>query len=276
MFESASGGTVFLDEIGELPAGAQSALLRVLETGRISRVGSTSEIVVDVRIVAATHRNLERMVEEGLFRARPPASPQRLHALVAAAARARRGILPLAELFLLRCLRDAPHGPSNLSEAARKCLEAYAWPGNVRELRNVIERGFILAEGDSIGELELPEKLRLSSRTLQVPESGISATPSVTTQPLVQNVRARLAEQEREAIRQALLNAGGNRRRAAEELAIPLRTLERRIKQYELTQKVALISPPLPWERGRRSCARWSGTRRRRPYSCPSCSWLPG
>src|SRR5207237_5928998 len=147
IFEQADGGTVLLDEIGELAASAQAALLRVLETKKVTRVGGDKEIDVDVRVIAATHRDLEAMVEAGRFRQdllfrlntmtlRIPPLRERVDE-----------IRPLAERFLKDAARHNGSAVRAIDPEALAALEAYSWPGNVRELRNVIERAVVLAEG---------------------------------------------------------------------------------------------------------------------------------
>jgi transcriptional regulator with GAF, ATPase, and Fis domain len=149
-FERAHGGTLFLDEVGELTADAQVKLLRVLQEGRFERVGGTEGIEVDVRVVAATHRDLERMVRQGAFREdlwyRLNVLPVRIPPL-----RARRGDVPsLVQHFVLRRSREFGRRPPAVSSETMKRLVAYDWPGNVRELQNVVERALLLSPGDEL------------------------------------------------------------------------------------------------------------------------------
>jgi DNA-binding NtrC family response regulator len=132
IFEQAQGGTVFLDEVGELSAQAQAALLRVLETRRLVRVGGNREIEVDVRVVAATHRDLSAMVRAGTFREDLMFRLDALTLRVPPLRERKEEIAPLAELFLARASEQWGTGTKRLSEDARESLEAYAWPGNVR------------------------------------------------------------------------------------------------------------------------------------------------
>jgi transcriptional regulator with PAS, ATPase and Fis domain len=216
VFERAHGGTLFLDEIGELDPGLQAKLLRVLQERSFERVGGGKPIEVDVRIIAATNRDLYASVNEGRFRAdlyfRLSTFPIEIPPL-----RERPGdIDALAQHFLEQASRRVDKPGLRLGEEARYILRAHSWPGNVRELENAIEHAVILAD-----EIVLPEHLPVASRlhTLKAAPSG----------PL--NMR----DLERRAIEQALKRHGGNRTHAARELGISLRTLQYRLKDYNLT-----------------------------------------
>jgi len=212
-FEQASGGTLLLDEVGELPAQAQVKLLRVLEGRRITRVGEGRERPVDVRVIAATHRHLQELVESGEFRQdlyyRLSVFPLDIPAL-----RERpRDIVPLARMSLARM----GEGHRALSPEVERALEAYDWPGNVRELRNVIERALIMAGPDPIE----PHHVNLR------PAAG----------PRDEDRALDLKDLERQAILDALDAEGGNRRLAADRLGIALRTLQYKLKSYGMTSK---------------------------------------
>jgi DNA-binding NtrC family response regulator len=221
MFEEARGGTLLLDEVGELAPAAQAALLRVLETSKVTRVGGQREIDVDVRVVAATHRDLERMAESGAFRF------DLLHRLNAVTVtmpplrERREDIAPLVLHFLARASEEwGAHAPT-IDPAALALLEKYDWPGNVRELRNVVARAVAIAETDRITVADLPERLReghgSAARTEPPPpERGV-------------DLRDHLRRVERDLIAGALERAQGNQRKAAELLNLPLRTFERRL-----------------------------------------------
>jgi DNA-binding NtrC family response regulator len=240
VFEEADGGTVFLDEIGELAPSAQAALLRVLETGHFARVGSPREIAVDVRVVAATHRDLEALRDAGQFRADLyyrlgvvviPLPPLRERA---------DDIEPLARRFLERAGGQARH----LTPDALACLRAYAWPGNVRELRNTLERAAILAPGSEIREEDLPARVRAAvSAPAPSPASVPSALPppppSVARPTLIPpagdaadlgEIRAKMAEYEAQRILETLEATGWNRSEAARRLGMPIRTLSHKVK----------------------------------------------
>ena len=155
LIEAAHRSTLFLDEIGELPLAAQSRLLRVLQEGEIRRVGSTERKYVDVRLIAATHRNLLDMVGKGIFR---EDLYYRLNVieLHCPALRARdRDILLLAEAFLKRAAHQMGRGQLSFSEAARELIQTHSWPGNVRELQNAIERAVVLSDGPAVEPADL-------------------------------------------------------------------------------------------------------------------------
>ena len=226
VFEAASGGTILLDEIGELPPSAQAALLRVLETGRLTRVGSTREIPIDVRVLAATHRDLVDMAERGEFRRD---LLYRLNAMTVPipALRERRGdIAPLARHFLERATAGTPSPVVSIGGDAEVLLLAHDWPGNVRELRNAIERAAVIARSDQVDVDDLPEAVRRLVR----PGARPTADPGPAASPAREGLRARVRRYEAELIVDALNRAQGHRGRAAAELGIPLRTLSHKIQ----------------------------------------------
>ena len=236
VFEAASGGTVFLDEIGELPPPAQAALLRVLETKRITRVGSTREIEVDVRIVAATHRDLWAMSERGELR-------QDLYFRLNVAALSipplrerREDIAALAALFLKRANEQNGASVRGIDEAAIAVLEGYPWPGNVRELRNAIDRAVVLAGGPVLTIEDLPERVRaasIASGEGPAPASerrGAGAGAAVPAGP--GGLKERLAQVEEQMLLEALRASGYRQAEAAKQLLLPLRTLQYKLKQY--------------------------------------------
>jgi two-component system NtrC family response regulator len=222
--EMADGGTLFLDEIGELPLEAQVKLLRLIQQGELERVGATAPKIINVRIVAATHRNLAAMVEDGTFREdlfyRLAVVPLYLPPL----RERREDIAEIAE-FLFRKAKEK-HGMMTLriAPALMARLSAHRWPGNVRELENVIERMIVLSNGDAITEDDLPQELRgsatasgPSSFLLDLPEEGIS-----------------LEAVERELLLRALERFNGNQTQAARYLDISRRTLIYRMEKHGL------------------------------------------
>jgi two-component system response regulator AtoC len=219
----ADGGTLFLDEIGELPLGLQVKLLRFLEEEEIRRVGDTRSQKVDVRVVAATARDLARAVKEGQFREdlfyRLNVLPLRLPAL-----RDRPDdVLPLVEHFLSRYRRLRPDAPlRGVSPAALEVLRAHRWPGNVRELEHVVERAVILADGPLIEEQDLPDEVRVAP--------GAPAAAPAPGRDL--SVKRAFRVLEAQYIRAALERTGGNRTRAAELLDLSYRALLYKIKEY--------------------------------------------
>jgi transcriptional regulator with GAF, ATPase, and Fis domain len=220
-FELADGGTLFLDEIGDLPAGAQVKLLRVLQEHEFHRVGGASTVRVDVRLIAATHRELEAEVRAGRFREdlffRVHVVPIRLPPL-----RERpEDVEPLARLFLERFARELGQAPRALSPEALERLRAYRWPGNVREMENLMERLLVLGEGGPIRAHELPE---ITPQTDPSPPAG----PAPAAQGLS------LWDQERRLLADALERAGGNQSQAARLMGISREQLRTRMKRYGL------------------------------------------
>jgi transcriptional regulator with GAF, ATPase, and Fis domain len=205
-FELAERGTLFLDEIGEMPVGVQGKVLRVLEDRSFERVGGGRTLRADVRLVAATNRDLAAMVDAGEFRAdlffRLNVFPIELPPL-----RERASDIPLLARHLLLEIarRHRVEPPPRIEEAALELLAGEPWPGNVRELANVLERAVILAEGPSLGAADLRPLLR----------------------PLA-------APGERERLKGALVEAEGDKRQAAEMLGMSYRTLLRKVKEHDL------------------------------------------
>ncbi len=231
IFEEANGGTLLLDEVGELPLPAQAALLRSIETSRVTRVGSHREIEFDVRIVSATHRDLDAMTDCGTFRL------DLLHRLCVVAIELsplrerREEIAPLARHFLAR-----QEGPCDFDPAVLTRLEAYDWPGNVRELCNVIARAAALARGSCIELGDLPAALRAPSASSMFcsraePRASTSGLVAVAQASAARgDLKQHLRAVEHEALRRALAQSGGNQRHAAALLGLPLRTFERRLQ----------------------------------------------
>ena len=220
LLETADGGTVFLDEIGELPLSIQVKLLRVIEERKVLRVGGLSPLPIDVRFVAATNRNLDAEVARGAFR-------QDLYyrlngiSLVIPPLRERAGeIVPLALQFMRDASAQGGRAAPRLSVAAEATLRACAWPGNIRELRNVCERAVLLCPGDVIE----PEHLELSP---EAPEAAAPAPP----RPVALSPDA---QRQREEIVDALARCAGNQSRAAKLLGISRKTLVARLDTFGL------------------------------------------
>jgi len=225
LFEQAAGGTVFLDEVGELPAPAQAALLRVLETRCVVRVGTTEERPVDVRVVAATHRDLEAMAKRGDFRLDLFYRLNGVLLEVPPLRDRREEILPLAEHFLREASAASGAGVTTIDPGAGRRLRDHSWPGNVRELRNVIERAVVLASSDAIEPGDLPDELR----------RGLSSPPPAEQPDL--KFKDRIKQYELELIVDALERSEGNQTAAAKLLGMPLRTLVHKIKSYGIKKK---------------------------------------
>jgi DNA-binding NtrC family response regulator len=224
LFERASGGTVFLDEITEMPVELQVKLLRVLESGSLTRVGGETQIPMNVRLIAASNRRPEEAIEakklrEDLFY-RINVFPIPLPPL-----RERdEDALMLADAFLAQ-LNATDETNKELSARARERIRAYPWPGNVRELRNELQRAFIL--GDRTIDLE---DLAARPRPATAPATAVRPAP---TQPF--DVTGSLGEAERQHILATLENCGGDKRKAAEILGISLKTLYNRLHLYQAT-----------------------------------------
>ncbi len=220
--ELAQRGTFFLDEVGELAPALQAKLLRVIQERSFERVGGTQTMQADVRWVAATNRDLAKMVQDGSFREdlyhRVAVFPVRLPPL-----RDRAADIPaLAQALLHRVAASLGRPHVQLADEAVTALVAAPWPGNVRELANTLERAAILADGDRIE----PQHLVMPG----TPLSTLAPAPAPTSPGPART----LAQLEREAIVQALDRCDGNRRRAAEELGIGVRTLYDKLKRYDL------------------------------------------
>ncbi len=222
--ELADGGSFFLDEVGELRPSLQAKLLRVIEERTFERLGGSQSIEVDVRWIAATHRDLRAMVREGTFREdlyhRLAVFPIKLPPL----RERREDIVPLAEALLLDLHAAAGRKPPRLDEALAQKLREAPWPGNVRELRNALERAMILADGERLGV----EHLWLEEN------EELAAPRNTETTETTAGKGGSLADLERATIEQTLAKVGGNRRAAAQALGIGLRTLYEKLKRYQL------------------------------------------
>jgi len=220
LFELADGGTMLLDEIGDMKPALQAKLLRVLEAREFQRVGGTKPITVDVRVIAATNRNLEEAVERGEFRQDLYYRLKVISLRMPALREQREDIPLLARHYLQQFAEEYGRPTKQLTPEAAKVLQDNDWPGNVRELRNVIERLIILEHADEIRPEHLPAELRLrikpSGRSfIQLPPDGVA-----------------LVDVERELVRQAMERAAGSQSQAAELLGIERDALRRRLIKY--------------------------------------------
>jgi DNA-binding NtrC family response regulator len=216
-FEHASGGTLFLDEITEMPADMQVRLLRVLESGRFTRVGGDSEVGVDVRLIAATNRDLESAVRDRTLRAdlmyRLAVFPIRVPPL-----RERAGDVELLARHFLATLNIASGLSKVFSRDAMEMIRSYSWPGNVRELKNVVQRAYILCPQTLVLDETMPHyRLR---------------KPTVCEGHLNFFIGMPLADAQRQTILATLKHYGGNKRLTAEALGVSLKTLYNRLKEY--------------------------------------------
>jgi len=217
---------LFLDEIGELTLEAQVKFLRVIEEGTFSRVGSNMPIAVDVRVMAATNRDLATMVEEGKFREDLYWRLNVLSLNVSALRQRKEDIPILVDYFLERYATPLGIEQAAVSDKAMELLMAYDWPGNVRELQNCIYSAMTIASGPTIEPADLPRRIYLDSEPSEV-TSVISGRIS-----LAETAAQATAKAEQEAINKALLETGGNREKAADLLGIGRKTLYRKLRQY--------------------------------------------
>ena len=230
-FEAAHQGSIFLDEIGDLPMSTQVKLLRVLEEKRIEKVGDQRSISVDVRVITATNRDLEKMLLEGDFREdlyfRINVFPIQCPSL----AERKEDVPQLIRNLITANNEKTGKNINGISQEAMEHLMAYPWPGNVRELRNVIEYAFVLAQGHTLELRDLPQKVHLSAAQ---PGDGIEALDSRT--PSGQ-------QDELDRLLEALHKSGGNKTRAAAMLGVSRVTVWKRMKRYGLAPETGKPSP---------------------------------
>ncbi|MHB0706312.1 sigma-54 interaction domain-containing protein [Roseomonas mucosa] len=247
-FEQADGGTLLLDEIGEMDVRLQAKILRVLQEREVDRLGGTAPVKVDVRILAATNRDLGAEVRAGRFR-EDLLFRLRVVSLRLPALRDRAGdILPIAEHYAARYAEanGLPHRP--FAPQARAMLLSHPWPGNVRELENAVHRAVLLAEGDEIG----PMAIELDQPLPSVPEPATAAETvpqPATPAGIVALVGRRVEDVERDLILETLGHCLGNRTRAAEILGISIRTLRNKLHEYRAAGASVPAAPgqaPLP------------------------------
>ncbi len=231
-FEEADGGTLFLDEIGEIDPPTQIKLLRAIGERTIQKVGSTKPIEVDVRLVTATNKNLESMVQSGDFREdlfyrlnvitinMPPLRDRK------------EDIVLLADAFLKEFAEENAKPVKGLTNEALGCLMEYDWPGNVRELRTAIEHGVVLSQAEKITVRHLPQRVR-GERNSSLASFGGKAVGNLSSNG-GSNTDLNLAKMEEQFIRMALDRTNGNRTEAAELLGLSRRTLQRRLKEMGL------------------------------------------
>ncbi len=224
-FEEADGGTIFLDEIGEIDIPTQIKLLRVLSERTIERVGSNKSMMVDVRIIAATNRRLADMVEEGTFRLD---LYQRLHVIeiqLPALRDRQEDIVLMAHAFLSELCADNKKEMKSLSRDALDILRMYSWPGNVRQLRTAIEYAVVMSNSQEIAAQDLPEYLSRAA----LPQASETSSKSFPDNKLDQTPSFNLEWLEKSTILQALKYAEGNRTLAAQLLGLSRRTLQRKL-----------------------------------------------
>ncbi len=231
--EQADGGTLFLDEIGEIDAATQVKLLRVLSERTIERVGSNAPIKVDVRVVAATNKNLKQLVANGTFREDLYFRLNVVKVVMPPLRGRREDIVLLANSFLSEFAKENERPIKPLSDAALGLLLKYDWPGNVRELRTAIEHGVVMSNDPVVEARHLPEFLHFPTTTLALPmPTGNDA--AISKMALAGPTDFNLHALEMHTIRAALTLAAGNRTRAADLLGLSRRTLQRKLKDLGL------------------------------------------
>jgi DNA-binding NtrC family response regulator len=224
--ELADGGTLLLDEIGDMSLGSQAKLLRFLEDSRFKRLGGTTDIPVNVRVIAATNQRLDRAVEEGKFRSDLYYRLKVVDLYIPPLRERPDDCAPLALYFTEQLARDLKREPPTLTPDAIRLLEAYSWPGNVRELRNVLERALILEDTLKIR----PEHLPMEIRSAALPPGGVEQLVQIPAEGL------RMEDVERNVIEQALTRTGGNVAHAARLLDLSRDTLRYRMKKHHLAK----------------------------------------
>ena len=215
-FEQANGGTLFLDEIGNIPLHLQAKLLRAIQNKTITRVGDTKAIPVDIRLICATNKDIEKMVSEGTFREDLYYRINTMHLRLPALRERTDEIVPLAEMFIAKYAERYRRAVSGLTEDARRQLESYSWSGNIRELQNCIEKAVIMSEGEI-----------LTANDIEIPQDR-------KAEELLMNGSETLEETEEKAIRAAVARFGGNLSQVAKALEISRPTLYAKLKKYNI------------------------------------------
>jgi DNA-binding NtrC family response regulator len=232
LVEAADGGTLFLDEVAEMPPALQAKLLRTTENRTLYRVGGRQRIRVDLRIVAATNRDIPREIASGRLREDLYYRLAGVELVVPPLRERPEDVEPLCEFFLKAAVRQFGRGPERVSPAALDALRSYRWPGNVRELKNLIERTALLAHAPAIDVVHLPAELTGGVKVAP-PAPGVTAPTDGSLKDL-----------ERVQILRVLDEEGWHRARAANRLGLPVRTLYRKIKHYKLVRPSGGQTPP--------------------------------
>ncbi len=227
LFEVAHGGTIFLDEIGEVSQATQVKLLRVLDASTFRHVGGTAEIRVDVRVLAATNRNLPALVKQGLFREDLFYRLSTISVEVPPL-RERPGDVGLLAAHFVAVLNDRYGTRRRLGDRALEALERHEWPGNVRELQHAVEAAMVVCDGDEIQPRHLPRAVAESAPTT------LAASPASSPAPTTEATLPTLEQMEREHVERALRAADGHRAKAAKLLGISERNLYRKLREYGL------------------------------------------
>jgi DNA-binding NtrC family response regulator len=217
--EYAEGGTLFIDEIGDMPLSLQPKLLRFLQEGTIERLGSPKTIKLDIRVIAATHRDLRQLVKEGKFREDLFYRLNVINIVIPSLRERREDLLPLAEHFIKLYSQKNSKMVFGLTREAKDALMKYAYPGNVRELENAIEAAVVLTRSEAIGLEDLPSSFKQGGQSISPEDSG--------------SLLARLEALEKKLVFEALEKAGGNKSQAARDLGISEKNIRDRLKKWE-------------------------------------------
>ena len=237
-FELASGGTLFLDEIGDISLDVQTKLLRVLQEMTFERVGSSESIEVDVRVIAATHQELERLMDQGKFREDLFYRLNVISLLMPPLRDRREDIPELAQHFLRLYSQKSGKGVSQMEDDALVVLKSHAWPGNIRELENVVERAVVIADGETVTVRDLPAELVEASEatpSVLLPSMLADEPSQGNLPPGLLAERAERDRRERERLVRALAAARGNKAEAARTLGLARSTLVSRLKKHGLS-----------------------------------------
>jgi two-component system, NtrC family, response regulator PilR len=227
LFEAANFGTIFLDEIGELPLSMQAKLLRVIQEKRFRRIGGVKDVDVDARIISASNKDLEQEVRERKFREDLFFRLNVIHIEVPPLRKRRDDIMPLATFFVEKYCRRFSKKPHRFSTEAIEALRKYDYPGNVRELENVVERAIALSSGEVIGVAELPAQIFTQSAGDHVP-SAVEIPPEGV------DLEKEVDKFERFLIEKAMALTGGKKKKAAELLHLGFRSFRYRLKKFEI------------------------------------------
>ena len=242
LFEEANGGTIFLDEIGDMPPPLQAKLLRFLESKSFRRVGGLKEIQVDVRVIAATHRRLPELVEKGLFRGDLYYRLNVIPIEIPPLAQRPEDVVPLLDHFVQHYARELKKEMQGFDAAAREVLERHSWPGNVRELRNCVERAVLLATAPVLTVSDLPPDVRRLAAPLPLAGAGAAAGPGSAGIVLPERGVV-LDELLKSLLDQALVRCNGNKSRAAELLGIHRDQVRYWVKKYQLERWIRRRRP---------------------------------
>lgn len=226
-FELSNGGTLFLDEVAELPLHAQTKLLRTLETQQITKVGGTKNISVDVRVIAATNRSLEKMIEEGLFREDLYYRLMVLNITIPPLRERPEDIIPCCEFFMKQAMRINNSEMKTIDDSAKKLLIEYDWPGNGRELRNVINRVYVMSNSSVITREDLIGAFLSSKVNLS------SLSKSKTPEEMLREKRMEINRSYVALLKEALLLANGNKTEAAKLIGVSRKTVYNMLEKYK-------------------------------------------